>query len=195
MALSDLISRLEQEAQSQVQTIEQDAEAEVRAIEAATEQAIAEMTTRHLERERAEREAVQQRELALARREARARELEARHAQLARVLTRARALAPEVAASASYAEALPSHLDEALSFLEGARPRVKCPAAFIAMLRPTAARYEGATLVIDESVGPGMVAEAADGSVIVDNTLAARLARAEARLAIELLRELGDAYR
>jgi len=47
--------------------------------------------------------------------------------------------------------------------------------------------------VIDESVGPGVVAEAGDGSVTVDNTLATRLARAEARLAIELLRELGNA--
>jgi vacuolar-type H+-ATPase subunit E/Vma4 len=194
MALSDLISRLEQEARSQVQTIEQDTDAEVRAIEAATEQAIADTTTRHLERERAERQAVHQRELALARREAHARELEARHAQLARVLDRARALVPEAAASASYAEALPSHLDEALSFLEGARPRVKCPAAFIATLRPTAARFEGAELVIDESIGPGIVAEAADGSVIVDNTLAARLARLEPRLAIQLLRMLGDGH-
>jgi vacuolar-type H+-ATPase subunit E/Vma4 len=110
------------------------------------------------------------------------------------VLDRARALVPEVAASASYAEALPSHLDEALSFLEGVRPRVKCPAAFIAMLQPAAARHEGVELVIDESVGPGIVAEAADGSVIVDNTLAARLARSEARLAIELLRMLGDGH-
>ena len=80
MALSDLISRLEHEARSQVQAIEQEALAETRAIEAATEQAIADTTTRHLERERAERQAVQQRELARARREAHARELEARHA-------------------------------------------------------------------------------------------------------------------
>jgi vacuolar-type H+-ATPase subunit E/Vma4 len=194
MALSDLISRLEQEARSQVQTIEQETEAQVRAIEAATEQAMADTTTRHLERERAEREAVRQRELALARREARARELEARHAQLARVFARARALVPEVASSAFYAEALPSHLDEALSFLEGARPRVKCPAALIAMLRPTVGRHEGVELVIDESVGPGIVAEAADGSVIVDNTLAARLGRLEPRLAIGLLRMLGDGH-
>jgi vacuolar-type H+-ATPase subunit E/Vma4 len=194
MALSDLISRLEHEARSQVQTIEQEALAEVRAIEAATEQAIADTTTRHLERERAERQAVQQRELARARREAHARELEARHAQLARVLDRARTLVPEVAASASYAEALPSHLEEALSFLEGVRPRVKCPEALIATLRPTAARHEDVELVIDESIGPGIVAEAADRSVIVDNTLAARLTRLEPRLAIELFRMLGDGH-
>ena len=38
----------------------------------------------------------------------------------------------------------------------------------------------------------GFVAEAADGSVSVDNTLAARLARAEPRLFIELSRKIGD---
>lgn len=193
MALSDLISRLEQEAQSQAQAIQQEAEAEVRAIDAATEQAIIDTTARHLERERAERQVVQQRDLALARRQARARELEARHAQLARILERARALVPEIAASTSYADALPSHLEEALSFLEGLQPRVRCQAAFAPMLQATVARHDGAELVIDDSVGPGVVAEAADGSAIVDNTLAARLARAETRLAIELLREVGDA--
>jgi vacuolar-type H+-ATPase subunit E/Vma4 len=194
MGLSDLISRLEREAQSQVQAIEQATDAEVRTIEAATERAAADASARHLQREHANRQVVQQRELALARRRAHARELEARHAQLARVFDRARALVPEVATSASYAEALPAHLDEALSFLEDARSRVKCPAAFVAILRPAAARHEGVELVIDESVGPGIVAEAADGSVIVDNTLAARLARSEARLAIELLRMLGDGH-
>jgi len=194
MALSDLISRLEQEAQSQVQAIQREAEAEVRAIAADTERAISEMTTRHLERERAGRQVVQQRNLALARRHARARELEARHAQLARILERARTLVPEVAASASYVDALPSHLEEALSFLEGLQPRVRCRADFATMLRATVAQHSGAELVIDESVGPGVVAEVADGSVVVDNTLAARLARAEARVAIELLRKLGDAH-
>ncbi len=190
MALSDLISRLEQEAQSRVRAIEQQAEAEARAIEAATEQTIGEITARHLEQQRAERQIVEQRQLALARRQARTRELEAVHAQLARILERARALAPEIARSASYREALPSHLDEALSFLEGVRSRVRCQAAFAASLQPTIDRHADAELVIDESVGPGVVAEATDGSVVVDNTLAARLTRAEASLATELSRKL-----
>ena len=193
MALSDLISRLEHEAQHQVQAIQREAEAEVRAIDAATEQAIIDTTARHLEHERAQRQVVRQRELALARRQARARELEARHAQLARILQRARSLVPEIAASRSYVDALPSHLEDALSYLESLQPRVRCQAAFARILEPAVARHAGADLVIDESVGPGVVAEAGDGSVTVDNTLATRLARAEARLAIELLRELGNA--
>lgn len=192
MALSDLISRLEQEAQSQVQAIQREAEATVHAIEAATDSQIAAIAAGHLERERAERQIVQQRELALARRRARTRELEARHAQITRILERARAFVPEVSASTSYADALPSHVNEMLSFLEGLRPRVRCPAILAPLVQATVAGHGDAELVIDESVGWGVVAEAADGSVSVDNTLAARLARAEPRLFIELSRKIGD---
>jgi vacuolar-type H+-ATPase subunit E/Vma4 len=69
---------------------------------------------------------------------------------------------------------------------------VRCQAAFAPLLRAAIARHNGAELVIDESVGPGIVAEADDRSVIVDNTLVARLERAEAHLAIELSRKLSD---
>jgi vacuolar-type H+-ATPase subunit E/Vma4 len=193
MALSDLISRLEQEAQTRVLAIQQEADARVRAIDAANEQAVTEMTARHLHRERTERQIVQQRELAQARQRARARELAARRAQITRILERARAIVPEVAASAPYLDALPSHLEEALAFLEGLQPRARCQAAFVSVLQTTIARHAGAELVIDESVGPGVVVEARDGSVVVDNTLAARLARMEASLAIELSRKLDDA--
>jgi vacuolar-type H+-ATPase subunit E/Vma4 len=192
MALPDLISRLEHEAQSRVQEIEKDTEAEVHAIEAATERAIAEITARHLEHQHAERRALQQRELALVQRQARARELEAHHTLLVRILQRAKALLPDIAASTSYRDALPAHLDEALSFLEDLQPRVRCQAAFAPILQATIARRSDAVLVIDESVGPGVQAEATDRSVIVDNTLASRLARAEARIAIELSRQLPD---
>lgn len=193
MALSDLISRLEQEARSQAQAIQREADAQVHAIEAATERAIGDMTTRHLEHERAGRQAVNQRALALARQQARARELRTRHAQISRILGRARAILPEVASPTSYGNALPAHAHEALSFLEGLRLRVRCPSVFAPLLEATIARHDGAELVIDDSVGPGVVVEAADGSLTVDDTLAGRLARAERRLAIELSRKLGDA--
>jgi vacuolar-type H+-ATPase subunit E/Vma4 len=193
MALTDLIARLEQDAASQVQAIEQQAELDVRAIEAATDEALAEARARHLGQQRAERQVVWQRELASARRQARARELEARHVVLARILDRARARLPEMAASTLYRSALPSHLDEALSYLEGLGPRVRCASAFAPLFAPIVDRHEGARLVVDDSVGPGPIAEAEDGSVIVDNTLDARLARIEDRLAIDLLKELGNA--
>lgn len=193
MALSDLISRLEQEAQSRVEAIQREADAECRKIAADTERAVQETTERHLERGRAERHLSQARELALARRDARARELEALHAQIGRILTQARALIPETAASPAYVAALPAHVEEALLFVEDLRPRVRCQAAFAPVLRPLIERYDGAQLVVDESVGPGIVAEAGDQSVVVDNSFAARLARAETRLTIELARKLREA--
>lgn len=192
MALADLIARLEQDTESQVQAIQRQADVDVLAIEAATEQAVTEAMARFLGRQRSERQVVLQRELSLARRHAHTRELEAHHALVARILERARALVPELATSPMYLRALPSHLEEASSYLEGLRPRVRCRAVFAPVLQPLVARLDGAELVIDESVGPGIVAEAADGSVIVDNTLAARLAQIEARLEIELVAEVGD---
>jgi vacuolar-type H+-ATPase subunit E/Vma4 len=192
MALSDLIARLEQEAQSRVEAIERDADAEVRAIEVEAEQRVEEITARELAHGRAERHVGLDRERAFARRQARARELEALHHQIRRILNRARALVPEVAASARYATAVAAHLEQALLFVEGLHPRVRCHAACAAVLAPIVTRC-GAHLEIDESVGPGVLVESGDGSVLVDNTLAARLARGESRLTIELARTLRDA--
>jgi vacuolar-type H+-ATPase subunit E/Vma4 len=180
------------EAHNRINATERAADDEVRAIEAATERAVAELTAGHLARAHAERQRVEQRERVAARRQARAGELEARHGQLRRIFDRARALLPEIVASTIYRDALSSHLDEALSFLEGPHPRVRCQTAFVQALRP-AVDGRGAELVIDERVGAGFVAEAADGSVTVDGTLASRLARAEARLTIALAQRLGDA--
>jgi vacuolar-type H+-ATPase subunit E/Vma4 len=193
MALPDLIARLEEDASRERQAIIDRADAEVQAIRAAADRAIASASAERLEGQRIERAANRDRDLARARRDARAEELKARHALLARVFDRARALAPETGASESYQQVLPSHLEEALSYVRGLRPRVRCQADAASVLGPVAARQDGAEIVLDESVGPGVVVEAADGSVVVDNTLVARLARIEPKLAVELLAELRDA--
>jgi vacuolar-type H+-ATPase subunit E/Vma4 len=192
MALVDLIARLEQDASSQVEALRRRAEDDVRAIEAAAERALAEARAAHVGRRRAERQGDFRQQLAEARRVARRRELEARHALMARVIDRARAMLPEAARSEPYRLSLAAHLDEALSYLEGLPCRVRCPASCEPVLRPLVARHEGVSLEVDDTVGPGLVAEALDGSVVVDNTLAARLARRQAQLAVDLLREVGD---
>jgi vacuolar-type H+-ATPase subunit E/Vma4 len=193
MALDDLIHRLEQEAQSRAEAARRDADAEVRAIEAATERSVGELMARQLEHGRAARRAAAQTAVARARQQARSRELDARREQIARVLARARALIAEVARSDSYARAMTAHAREALSFVEGLQPRVRCHSAFVPYLEAAISAYPAATLAIDDTLSPGVVAEARDGSVIVDNTLAARLSRAEIRLTIELARRLSDA--
>jgi vacuolar-type H+-ATPase subunit E/Vma4 len=195
MALAELTSRLEREAESRIAAIRREADAQLQAIDAATAQAAAETTSHYLDDERARRHTAHAHALAAARRQARARALEATHAEIERILGRARALIEDVAASGDYLAALPAHADEALSFLEGLRPRVRCRAALAAVLRPAVERHAGATLVVDDAVGAGLIAEAGDGSVVVDNTLAARLARGERELASALARELNDGRR
>lgn len=195
MALSDLIARLEQDVETQVEAIARQADAEVRAIEAAAAQAAAEATESQLAHRRDEQRLAHQRELARARRQAHARELEARHALLARILDRAGHRLQEAVASPRYATALSTCLEEALSYLEGLPARVRCGVSEATLLRPIVSRRPGVDLVVDESIGPGLVAEAGDGSVVVDNTLAARLRGLETRLAAELLAGVGHDLR
>lgn len=192
MALTELIARLEHEAQTRVRAIQDKADAEVRAIEAATETAVAEVMARQFDPERAERQLVQQRELAAARRIARAHELEARRAQIARVLSRARTLLMAAGLPPTHMTALASHLEEALSFLHGLQPHVRCQSTFASALRAEIGRHNDLQLVIDESIGPGFIAEAGDGSVVVDDTLAARLGRLETHLTTRLAQTLAD---
>jgi len=190
VALADLIARLERDAQGQVEAITQRADAEVRAIEAAAAQTLADAATRHLAERRSVLRATLQRELSQARRRARADELQARRALVARVLDRARALAADAAAAPPFRDAMADQLDAVLSYLEGLDVRVRCAADTAALLQEAAAR-RGVRIEIDPAIGPGFVAEAVDGSVTIDHTLAARLAGLEGQLAIELMEEVG----
>jgi vacuolar-type H+-ATPase subunit E/Vma4 len=191
MALAELIARLEEEARTRVAAIQRDAESAVRAIQAAADATIRDETAAYLDRQRLCRQAAHARELAAARRRAHARRLEARRAQIARILECARERAAIAAASPRYAQAVAAHARDALSFVDGLQPRVRCDASFAATLQPIVDEHSGATLVV-EDVGPGVVVESADGSVSIDNTLAARLTRAEPSLTIELSRRLGE---
>jgi len=191
VALPDLIARLEEDVERQIEAIAQQADAEVRAINDGAAQAAAAASASHLARHRAERQLAHRRDLSRTRRRAHARELEAQHALLDRILGRARDHLQDHAGSPRYQAALSTHLAEALSYLEGLPARVRCNASQAALLRPLVARHSDVELTIDDSVGSGLVAEAADGSVVVDNTLAARLRRIERRLAVELIAEVG----
>jgi len=189
MALDDLIARLEQDADARVQGIRRKADDEVRALQAAEARAADEEAQQRLVGRRAALQAELRRELARARQQARAEELEARRALLGRVMARAKLLVDEVATTDAYREAVAGHCAEALSYLEGLAPVVRCPPALAAALAPVVAARADATLRPDDAMGPGLVAEAKDGSVFVDSTLLARLERLEARLAVELLNE------
>ena len=189
MALPDLIARLERDAQELVEAIAQRADAEVRAIETATTQTLVEAASRTRAERRAALQTTLQRELRQARRQARAQELDARRALIARVLERARALAADAARAPRHREAAASQFDDVVSYLEGLDVRVRCAPDAIPLLQEAASR-RGIRLEIDTAVGPGFVAEAVDGSVAIDHSVAARLARLESQLAIDLMAEV-----
>jgi vacuolar-type H+-ATPase subunit E/Vma4 len=187
MALADLIARLEQDANGRVAALREQADAEVRAIEGEALRVAGEASDRRLQARRRELEGRLQRELAQARQQARARELAARRALVSRVLARAEALLPEASAAAEYRARLPAHAAETLAYLEGLRPILRCHPSLEPLLAPL--KSEDVLLQPDAALGPGVIAEAADGSVRVDNTLLARLRRLERQLTLELLRE------
>ncbi len=187
MALVDLISRLEQDAEARVQAIHREADEAVRALEAQAHRAATEESARRVGQRQAALEATLQRERSEARQRTRAEVLSARRALFERVLARAAALTPEVAASPAYLAVLPAHAEEALAYLEGLRPVLRCTPETAAHLAPLVHARADVTLAPADGLPPGVVAEAADGSVRVDNTLPARLRRLEARLIVELL--------
>lgn len=190
MALSDLIARLERDAEARVQALREKAAAEVAALEAEAARASQVQREHELSSRRAVRRARFEQELADARQRARADRVRAEHTLLSRIFTRARALVPEVGRGPDFAAALRRHLAEALHYVEGVRVVVRCAPEVAPVLVPVLTQRGDAALVEDATLGPGLVVTAADDSVVVDQTLAARLARLEPRLGVELLNTL-----
>lgn len=193
MALKDLVARLEADARARVDGIRDQAELEVRALEARTVAALTQDAARRLADRRAERRRALERQLSEVRQRTRAEALTARWALLERLFTRAGELVHEEGATAAYRDALPRHLDEALAYLETLGPLVRCHPDAAALLETHLAGRDDVTVLADPSMGPGVIATAADGSAEVDNTLAARLERLKPALAVALLEEVARA--
>jgi len=142
----------------------------------------------------AERQAARRSELRRAlgeeRRAARARELDAREALLARVLARVRERFAQTGGTEAYRQWLTAAGEDVLSYLDAVPCRLRCRAADAPILGALAAARPDVTICEDASAGPGLVAEALDGSVTIDQTLDARLARLGGRLAIDLIAEV-----
>lgn len=191
MALDDLIARLEQDADAQVDAIARAADAEVAAIALAVTQALSARTEHSLETGRATRRAAFERQLADRRRAARARELAARHATIDRVFTRALAILPGSSHTGAWDAIWPRLASEALSYLPGSACRVRCRPEVAAIIRRTLGHDPRVTVMEDTTADPGLVVDAGDGSVTIDATLATRLAQRRPQLAIGLLAEDG----
>lgn len=190
MAVDALLTVLERAAAAEADAVLARAGTEAEAIVAA---AVAEGTRREaLARERlaAEERAAVQRETAAVARAHRERWLAARAAVLERIF---RSAGDRLHAldSTRYQPLLPALADEALAYLEGRPAVVKVPGASSRLVERHLAGRE-VQVEPDADTGPGVLARSADGTITVDNRLAARLARQEADLAIELVRRIGE---
>ena len=190
MALTDLTARLERDAEARIAELTARTEAEAQALLAEARRATQTHRDDELNARRLVRRARFDRALAEARQRARADRLAAQHALLAKIFERARAVIPSVAESAAYLEALPTHLLEALRYVEGQRVIVRCAPAFAERLRPVLAGRDDVALLEDPQLPPGLTVSTPDETVFIDGTLAQRLARLEPRLRVELLAEV-----
>jgi len=91
---------------------------------------------------------------------------------------------------ARYERSLAPAVEAALRYLEGVPAVLRCRPEVAAQLERLVAQRPGVKVVVDASAAAGVLAEASDGSVVIDNTLDARLARSRRRLAIVLAARL-----
>jgi fused signal recognition particle receptor len=190
VALEELLAALERDAEAAVQAVRDAAAAEAARI-------AAESRTQ-AERRRAEFVAARERELRAAGevaaaevgRRTRRAVLEARQGMLDRVFAAARERLAAVATQPAFTERLGDHLAEARAYLGDGPVTVRCPPELTARVRRLARPADGITVVADPAAGTGLRVTSGDGTVEVDNTLDARLARLRPRLALEVLQRL-----
>lgn len=192
MALTELIARLERDAEVRIAELTARTEAEAQALRDEASRA----TQCHRDDELAARRLVRRarfdRALAEARQRSRADRLAAQHALLAKVFERARAQIPATAESAAYTDVLPTHLLEALRYVEGLRVVVRCAPAFTERLKTAVAGRDDVAFFEDPTLPPGLTVSTPDETVFIDDTLATRLSRLEPRLRVELLAEVSS---
>ena len=191
-----LLAALRAEAEAELLRIDSEARLEAARI---VEGARARARSRH-EARAAEREAVLRESgaaaLAAARRAGWRTRLESRDRLLNRVFAAARDMARSGAPGAAEADAADTErlLREALRFVpDDSSVVVRCAPAAAAALEAALAGRPTARVAPDEAADAGVRVESADGAVMVDNTIGARIDRMRPVLAVELLARLEPA--
>ena len=190
MALDVLLQVITEESDTEARQLVASARAEADAIRAAADarstQRIAEVYAAREAELRQSLEAKRSRALTASR----VQVLEARTRFIDQVLASAETQLPGVLERSASAEPLVGLCTEALGYFPAGGARVRLRAA---LARRLPANLSGsADVVVDDTVPEGVIVESPDGSVRVDNTLAARLHRQRPLLAIALLRALSE---
>lgn len=185
MALSELITRLEKDAERRRAEVLASGEAQARELLRRATQARQDARAQELSRLEQERRARLDALEAKARREARTAVLEAQTRALGRLLERARAHLPRALDDARCAPAVASQLARALTYVEEAAPEVRCHPRLLEVVRAQVGPR--GQVVEDCALGPGFILSAAGGAVSIDGRWEAALAALEPALAVELL--------
>ena len=193
MALQDLLASLERDATAEADALLEAARARAASIAADAAARTAQRRRETLEVK--ERELVAAAELAAAqaRRTARARTLQARERAIERVFAAVTAGLPDAAGSPAFLAALPARFAQARACVGETPGVVRSAPALVRALRKLAAGTEDLKVVADKAVATGFVLSAGDGSLDVDETLTARLARRRPQLAVDIAHALDEA--
>lgn len=180
---------LERDADAEVAAILAAADAEATELRAAAEARTIAARDARVAARRAELDAAAERASGTARREGNALVLAARWRFVDRVFAAARATFPTALRGAEGAATMRRLLAEAEGYLPPGDAVVRCAPSAAKMVEAT----EGRDVVPDPDIAAGIRLEAADGSVVVDDTFEARLVRLTRALAAELVRREGAA--
>ena len=189
MALEALLEALERDALAEAGRRRTEARSGAEALIA---RAAAEVDRRRaltLARLASERRAQVAREAAAASRQLKGRVLTARAGVLGRVFGEARRLLAGLD-QARWGSRLPALVEQTLSYLDPSDAVLECQPAAESALRKVLADRPGVRVETRDDAGPGLLGRSADGRVVVDNMLTARLDRQRDDLAIQLIARL-----
>ncbi len=190
MGLADLAARLERDADARVGAIRARARADVEAVEVEAQRSTLQSREDARTSARRDRRARLARELAAARLSAQEDELRAQHAVIERILARTRELFDGALGDGAYLAALPGQVEDALRYVADRPVLLRCHPSLLPVVQ-RGATSESCTCEGVPGMPIGVTLSARDGSVDIDDTLAARLERLRARLSVALLARLG----
>jgi vacuolar-type H+-ATPase subunit E/Vma4 len=190
VALEAFLDALERSADDDGRRLVESARAEAdRLIAAARERARAEVDT-EVARRQAELDASVDARLAEARLAASATVMEARARCLARIFGAAEARLTGSRTGEEAARTVPRLLDEALEFLPDMAVVVRCHASLEPYVGRAIVASRIGSVIAEPAIPWGVIVEAEDGSVRIDNTLVSRLRRRVGELSIAVLTRL-----
>lgn len=191
MALDALLSALTQEADRAVEQILTAAREDAVRLRAQADALVERRCADAIAAREAELKASAELERVRTQRATAVRAVQSRDACLDRVFGAAAAALESALDAPDKATAPAALATEALAFFSGVPAVVRCRTSFVERVRAVLHSSDEASVVPDDAVAPGVLVEAVDGSVIVDNTVGARLRRLRPSLSIELLQRIG----